>query len=179
MTDPIRKPLTEAWLAELRQRFVSVTARRVPQAHVEDLVQDALGVVYERGVVAQHGVTREGLPGLAWCFQVLRNTIGNFYQKQKTRSREPAIEDQPMAPPVPTPLEALEESQMVELLRSALEEFQARDAQCGRYLLHLAQGMSPQTLAVEESVEAPVLYRRLYRCRAKFRQLLERKGFLS
>ena len=39
-------------------------------------------------------------------------------------------------------------------------------------------GSSPARIAEDEAVEARALYRRIYRCREKLRQLLEKKGVL-
>ena len=39
----------EPWLESLRARLLGVARRRVPQVAAEDLVQDALKVILERG----------------------------------------------------------------------------------------------------------------------------------
>lgn len=169
----------EAWLAQLRRRMVAVAARRVPAADVEDVVQDALRVVAERGVGEDAAVSVEGLPGLAWCFQVLRNTIGNYYQKSRTRrallDRAESAARHAADPPVP--LDSLEANDAARAILEAIESFGPGD--CRRYLASLAGGTSPAELAHAERIEAPVLYRRIYRCRHRLRAALIERGILA
>ena len=87
-------------------RFVTVAARRVESDAVEDLVQDALRIVHEKAGVGP-GTLVDGRPALAWCFQVLRNVIGNHYQRRRS-AESVAVEDQPLADGDATPLERLE-----------------------------------------------------------------------
>ncbi len=173
----VRGPV-EPWLEQLRARFVAVAARRVRHEAVEDLVHEALRVVLERGIRLSGNETVEGLPSLAWCFQVLRNTIGNFYQKDRTRAHHAGRVDAFEQAEAPTPLDALEAEESSRVIRDALRELRSRDGTCGRYLERLAEGADPAQLAAEERLAAPVLYRRLYRCRHKLRALLEQKGVL-
>ena len=64
----------------------------------EDLVQSALGIIMEK---------MQDRPDLAWCLQVLRNVIGNHYQRRRS-AESVAVEDQPLADGDATPLERLE-----------------------------------------------------------------------
>ena len=68
---------TDAWLAALRERFHDVASRRVPYEAVEDVVQEALRVVVEH-LPAQEAEERLSI---AWCFQTLRNVIGDHYRR--------------------------------------------------------------------------------------------------
>jgi len=160
----------DVWLGELRARFVSVARRRLPEDAVEDVVQDALRVVHEKG---------EEHPELPWCFQVLRNTIGNWYQKQRVRSRDLAPEDAAVPRAAPTPLEALEDRELGRVLAESVAALGTTDAGCGRYLERLMAGETPATIAGEEGVDPAVLYRRIYRCRGKLREILIGKGVVT
>ena len=165
----------ECDLALLRERFLSVARRRVDAEALEDIVQRALQVVVENAGDAPV----KHLPALAWCFQVLRNTIGNYYQKRRTDrriERGTAMHDAQSG--LPTPLEALEASEASAAIHAALDALGAGDATCGRYLARLMEGTSPRALAVDEGLIEAVLYRRVYRCRAKLRQILLEKGVL-
>jgi DNA-directed RNA polymerase specialized sigma24 family protein len=170
---------TEAWLARLRERLLAVASRRVPAEAVEDVVQDALRVIVERKV-PETGAMIDDLPGLAWCFQVLRNTIGNYYQKARTRrtwrERESTRAPEPAAP---TPLDALESADATRTILAAIQAMRGDADSCGRYLECLAQGTSPADLARSEGVEPAVLYRRIYRCRHKLRVVLIERGILA
>jgi RNA polymerase sigma factor (sigma-70 family) len=168
----------EPWFRSLRERLLEITARRVPPGVAEDLVQEALSVVLQRGVRAGSFDTVDGLPPLAWSLQVMRNTIGNYYQKARTLSRhvQPLADHDEVPHGDPTPLDALELDESAGLIRETLEDLGGQDGQCGRYLTRLLDGLSPADLARSEGVEAAAFYRRLYRCRQKFRLLLMEKG---
>jgi RNA polymerase sigma factor (sigma-70 family) len=176
-------PLTERerWLGMLRTRFLEIARRRVAAAAVEDTVQEALRVVYERGIVAAAaGQVRmeDGLPPLAWCFQVLRNTIGNHYQRQQHRRHETLSEAHTAASPEPDPLESLEQGELARQLGAALDALALSAPDCARHLRRLLAGATPAALAADEGLAAEPLYRRLYRCRARLRELLIERGVL-
>ncbi len=183
----------QARLGLLRERFMEVALRRVPADVAEDLVQEALLVVVARGREAGFGpsaasagaagpaaalVTEEGqaLPPLAWSFQVLRNVIGNWYQRRETRERWISSAPAPEVPGAGTPLEALEESDALSRLERALRLLADNDPACGRYLRRIVEGAEPSDIAREERVDPAAFYRRLYRCRGKLRELLEQEG---
>ena len=170
----------DAWLKQLRERFVSITRRRVAPDAVEDIVQDAMRVVIERGLSGP-GSMETGEPALAWCFQVLRNVIGNHYQKERVRQRRtgPDVDDLDPHDPAPAPLEALASDEALRVVGDCLAEMAASDAGCARYLRRLVEGLAPRDLAREEDVTEAVLYRRVYRCRLKLRERLERRGYFA
>jgi RNA polymerase sigma factor (sigma-70 family) len=165
-----------AWLEKLRKRFVEVATRRVGESDVEDVVQDAMRVVAEKGL-GPGAEPIEGRPPVAWCFQVLRNAVGNHYRREETRQRRlvssPTAGD---AEPSQRLVEELESVETLRLIEDALDEMRRGDPKCGRYLALLVDGARPQDVAVDEGIEAPVFYRRLYRCRRKLRELLVARG---
>ncbi|MBZ0268844.1 sigma-70 family RNA polymerase sigma factor [bacterium] len=172
----------DEWFAQLRERFLAIARRRVPEDAAEDLVQEALRIVHEKRDLLARADAVDGTPALAWCFQVLRNVIGNFYQRERTRSdadpvalRAALAED---APPV-TPLESLEEREAERRITEAVDELADGAGDCARYVRALLDGLEPAAIAKREGVSAPVLSRRLYRCRAKLRVILERRGVLT
>jgi DNA-directed RNA polymerase specialized sigma24 family protein len=173
---------TEEWFEQLRHRFVAVARRRVPAEAVEDVVQEALAVVFEKGIKIPASGPVEGLPPLAWCFQVLRNVLGNFYQKARTRAgttSDAEVDTLDAADGRPTPLESLQSKEAASLIRDGLRELARIDEVCCRYLQRLLDGLAPADLAAEEDIGAAVLYRRVYRCRGKLRDILESRGVLA
>jgi len=165
------------WLEKLRARFIEVAARRVGESDVEDVVQEAMRVVVEKRIVPGGEVVGE-LPPMAWCFQVLRNTIGNHYGREDTRRRRLVAEEH-SASEVAAPARFAEEMDSRETLRvieDALVEMGRSDPQCGRYLMRLVDDARPQAVAADEGLEPAVFYRRLYRCRQKLRGLLTARG---
>jgi RNA polymerase sigma factor (sigma-70 family) len=166
---------TEAWLAALRRRFQDVAGRRVSRDAVEDVVQDALRVVVEHLRAEEGPATR---PSLAWCFQTLRNVIGDHYRRdRRARGRRADLaEGAVITGSDPDPIEALAAAEVVARVLEALETMASRDGACARYLRQLGAGIRPAELARDERVSEAVLYRRVYRCRQKLRALLEEKG---
>lgn len=174
-------PLDAGWLLDLRARFVSVARRRVQASDVEDIVQDAMRIVIEKHTSGPGSGWVEGLPPVAWCFNVLRNTIGNHYQRTRVRSRilTPLETAGDPASLGATPLEALESEDAVARIHDALASLAAENESCARFLSQLLRGVSPADLASAERLEEAILYRRVYRCRQRLRVLLAEKGVLA
>lgn len=168
----------DAWLARLDLRLREIAGRRVAAGAVDDVVQEAMRVIVEKGP-AQVESARDR-PALPWCFQVLRNCIGNHYQRQRLR-RHGDIAPLQLAAETPTPLEALEQAQLREGLEAAIDDLDRspRGGDCARYLRLTLSGLAPAALARREGLGAAVLYRRLYRCRARLRKFLMQRGIRS
>jgi RNA polymerase sigma factor (sigma-70 family) len=159
-------------LDQLRTQLLAVARRRVPADAAEDLVQDALRIIAERGWPTA-GAEADALPPVAWCLQVLRNVIGNHYQRAQTRRKY--LADGVEADRAVPPLEALERSRRLEIIEGALARL---EGDCGRYLGRLADGAAVKQLAAEVGLAVHALYQRLYRCRAKLREILRQEGVL-
>jgi RNA polymerase sigma factor (sigma-70 family) len=170
----------DPWAANLRARFHEVARRRLPSDLVEDAVQEAMRIILEKGIEPGAGADVEGLPAVAWCFQVLRHTIGNAYRRQRSRGARDASPDDPaaleLASEGPTPLEALQSNEAARSIRRALERLASTDAGCARTLARMLDGASPAELAGREGTDPAILYRRIYRCRQKLRALLLAEG---
>jgi DNA-directed RNA polymerase specialized sigma24 family protein len=165
----------DAWLAALRDRFTGIARRRVQPDDVEDVVQSAMGVVVEKGVTGA-GPQVEGLPPVAWCLQVLRNTIGNHYKRQQTRKKWVAegVETGHLS----APLESRNAAGRVEVIEAALDDMAQTDPQCGSYLQRTVDGVPARDIAAAEGLDADAFYKRLYRCRQKLREILRHRGVL-
>jgi DNA-directed RNA polymerase specialized sigma24 family protein len=161
----------------------------VPASVAEDLAHEALAIIVGRGIDQRVGVagevvraatgagqaSLEDLP-LASCFQVLRNAIGNYYQRRATRERWAVDGAGETEGGTPTPLELLEEREAVLRIELAIRRVESEDGDCGRYLRKVATGADPGAIANAEGIAPAVFYRRLYRCRARLREILEREG---
>lgn len=165
----------EAWYEALRRRFLSVARSRVPDTVLEDIVQDAIRIVHEKGLTGATELV-DGRPRLAWCFQVLRNVIGNYYTKKRERGRLLELNEPVGSGPILSPAEALEQNELGRLIGEALLSMSREDGSCPRYLTAIAEGMRMADLAEREGVEPAILYRRVYRCRARFRKILAGLG---
>jgi len=184
---------------------VDIARARVPEGAVEDVVQDAMTIVFQK-VGARGTRGSDAGPLLPWCFQVLRNVIGNHYQRERTRSQlghaGSAIRSGVAAFTArgrsPTPIEALEASERSRLLHAAIRELSALDEFCGRYFVAIlderkasreatagagsAGGAGDAAGAADDSApEAPASsstpYVRSFRCRRKLRKILLRMGY--
>lgn len=170
-----RENITEAaWLELLRARLVEIAQRRVDASDVDDVVQDALRVIAEKRFGPEDGAAG-GRPELAWCFQVLRNTIGNHYRREETRRRR-LVSTDPDGASGQRFAEELGSHEALALIEDALHEMHRGDPRCARYLSRLIDSAKPHEVASEEGLDPPVFYRRLYRCRKKMRDLLTARG---
>jgi RNA polymerase sigma factor (sigma-70 family) len=163
------------WLVALRTRMVELARRRVQPDDVEDVVQTAMRVVIEKGLQRTEREV-EGLPPIAWCLQVLRNTIGNHYKRQRTQKKwvDSAVE----ADRVSIPIEAMSSAEKLETIEGALAKMMQEDPQCGSYLQRTLDGSSAREIAAEDGLDADAFYKRLYRCRRKLREWLRERGVL-
>lgn len=167
---------TESWSRELRRRFLEVARRRVPETEVEDLVQEAMTTVLSRSSEIEHARLVEGLPPIAWCFTVLRNTIGNYYQRRQRSRNDAGPEPLETLASGVDPAETFEQKELRARIHQAMRTLRSGDEQCWGFLSRLVDGAKPRRLAQDTGLEEAVLYRRLYRCRQKFRRLLEERG---
>jgi RNA polymerase sigma factor (sigma-70 family) len=151
--------------------------RRVGADEAEDLVQSALSIIAERGIDTETASV-DGLPPVAWCFQVLRNTIGNHYKRQRVRRRhmEDAEDLEVVAASAGHHVAAV--SERLRILERALEDLERRDEPCGTLIRRTMDGMTPQEIAEERGLSANAIYQRLYRCRGRLRTMLRERGIL-
>ena len=175
MTNEYEASGSSRWLADLRREFVRLASRRVDADDVEDVVQDAMRVIAEKGIDRGAAPVGDAMP-LAWCFQVLRNTIGNHYQRQRTKQRWTDTNEEVVARAPANAIESLDSGSTLSVIEGALADMAKTDGKCAGYLSRLADGARAGDIADEESVERAAFYRRLYRCRQKLRELLVARG---
>ena len=164
--------LDPRWLAQLRERFAEIAARRVPESAAEDVVHDALAVVLAKGLAEadRHG---QPDPPLSWSFTVLRNVIGNYYQNRRGHE---SVDGMELTDDRPDVLAALTTAERARTIRSAVDDLRRENAECADWLWSLAQGGKVADLARRAQLDPSVLYRRLYRCRRKLAEILRGKG---
>jgi DNA-directed RNA polymerase specialized sigma24 family protein len=180
-----------AWLEQLRVRFIDIARVRVAEGAVEDVVQDAIAIIYQKAPGS--GVSDWSPPELPWCFQVLRNVVGNHYQRERTRRRgdqpgsalHDGLQEFTAARRNPTPMEALEKRERGRILREAIRELATSDTFCGNHFLEILGDHAPSAAdsvadggAEGSTSRASTKYVRLFRCREKLRKILTRRGYL-
>lgn len=169
----------------LRVRFLSLAKQRVQVDHAEDVVQEALKIVFDR-----YGEIKPGPGILIWGLTVLRNVIGNHYQaRNREKERLDFVEEWPAA--AATDADVLSEtmlSQTTDRLLAAIDELGRRFPRCARIfqglLASLEQGGTPNQVSSRAlqlvRQDHPELtrgsfYTALHRCRASLRAVLERE----
>lgn len=176
------EPARETLLAALRVRLLPVAKRRVREEDCEDLVHDGLRIVLEKlGARAVRG------PILIWSYAVLRNVIGNYYQKRRRRGEEVRLQDERLVAPGTSSLtEDGDAPGAAPELARALERLSRQHPRCavlfGLILECLGEIEDPAE-ATREALRrmrmqdgAPTrnaLYVLLHRCRTRLRRLLD------
>ncbi len=168
----------------LRVRFLSLAKQRVQADHAEDVVQDALRIVFDR-----YGEIKQGPGILVWGLTVLRNVIGNYYQaRDRERERLDFVEEFPAE--AATEAEVLGETMLAqtnEHLLSAIDELGQRFPRCAHIfhglLKSLEIGGTPNQVSsramqlVQQDhpdLTSGSFYTALHRCRANLRAVLDR-----
>lgn len=169
---PISEPLDATWLFHLRQRYAEIAARRVPESAVDDVVQDAMGIVLSKGLKEARN---QGLnqPSVRWSFTVLRNVIGNYYQKRREHEQ---LDDLQLSDQRPDALAALTSEERRQTIRSAVDELGQKRPNCAHWLWSLAQGEKAGPLALKAQLDRSAFYRKIYKCRLALAEILRGKG---
>jgi DNA-directed RNA polymerase specialized sigma24 family protein len=173
----------------LRARLLRVAKQRVREDDAPDVVQDALRIVLlkYRARGDQAGI-------LPWSLTVLRNVIGNYYQKADHRKDWISLEHVPsgflarageVAAREADPGNDRAQRQLVERLAAAIRNLSRSHPRCGtifRAILEsLDAGGSPREISARSlekiqqeysDLTRALFYVALHRCRANLRQIL-------
>ncbi len=175
----------------LRVRFLAVVKHRVRADDQEDVVQEAMRVVHSR--LSGRAQQRQTL---AWGFAVLRNVVGNYYQRQRVLNRGEVFDDRlhggicgAAGPDEEGNYGVTHELFMTETSRQvkeAIKILSQRTPRCGiifqRILESLDLGGGPQEVSgralAKLQIEIPdisrsALYVALHRCRERLRVVLD------
>ncbi|MCK4304274.1 MAG: hypothetical protein KAY24_08535 [Candidatus Eisenbacteria sp.] len=173
----------------LRVRLLDVAKRRVRRDDLEDVVQEALRIVHTK-----HATRAVGRGMLVWSMAVLRNVIGNYYQKREKLDRgEPFDErfhgtlDVSRARCHGIPGDNGPEG-AAERILEAISLLARRNPRCGvlfrRIMESLAVGGSPREISQRamdllgqdfEEMSRSGLYVALHRCRNRLREILHER----
>jgi RNA polymerase sigma factor (sigma-70 family) len=151
----------------LRPRFLALAKYRITEEQdAEDIVQETLMVVDEH--LVELG-TVEHL--LAFTGQVMRNKIGNFYQKTDRRSRYQAAwgEASDLAYYIDEELDAAE---LERVILKAIDQLSEKSPICRAILLGLRDGLSPTDLSQQLRLTRSQIDDRVFRCRQTLRRIL-------
>jgi DNA-directed RNA polymerase specialized sigma24 family protein len=173
----------------LRARLLRVAKQRVREDDAPDVVQDALRIVLLKFRA------RGDQPGiLPWSLTVLRNVIGNYYQKADHRKEWISLEHTPseflarageVAARETDPGDDRAQRLLVKRLAVAIRDLSDRHPRCGAIfraiLASLDAGGNPREISSRalETIQQEysdltrgLFYVALHRCRANLRQIL-------
>jgi len=163
----------------LRVRFLQVAKRRVRADDVEDVAQEALGIVHSK--YAKRG---PGGPVLTWGLAILRNVIGNYYQRRERLARGEPFDERRHPAAAEDHGDIVDDEALRDLLE-AIDRLARRQARCAvlfrRIMESLAEGGGPTEVthrAMERlrtdfgEMSRGALYVALHRCRAHLRATL-------
>ena len=169
---------------DLRVRFLSLAKRRVHTDHAEDVVQEALRIVFDR-----YGEIKQGTGILVWGLTVLRNVIGNHYQaRDRERERLDFVDELPNDAACENDvLGAIVLAQTKDTLLVSITELGLRFPRCA-HIFHgllgsMERGGSPNQVSshalhliqkVYPEMTRGTFYTTLHRCRANLRAVMER-----
>jgi len=160
---------------KLHDIFFSLAKRRVRnEDDAEEIVQDALMTIVEK-----HGEQDYQTGFLQWAFGVLRNKIGNYYQKRDRRSKySRAIEDDDVRVKQdqdPNPLDVFTESELRHKMTAAWLQL---NEHCRKLLWMLYRGYSREEIArAFPQYHFKVVNTKIFRCRNYLRRLLRKEGY--
>ncbi|MCP4145342.1 MAG: hypothetical protein GY752_08675 [bacterium] len=174
--------IAEARLFEdLRVRFTTITKRRVQSDNIEDIVQDALKIVFTKYASLEK---ERGM--LVWSLTILRNVIGNFYQsRQRFDDKNVQVDNWQAMNEASVDPSTMETDESTSLLFDAMTELSEKYPKCGTIFSCILNShekgggqreISQRALdAVQEIIpdfKRGSFYTALHRCRAHLRKIL-------
>ncbi len=165
----------------LRVRFLSIAKRRVRADDLEDVVQDALRTVH-----GKYGQRQAAPTMLTWSLAVLRNVIGNYYQRRQRRNGAEAFDEQRHVSVESAAAQAVVagEETVAEALE-AIARLARTDARCAIMFRRILESLELGGVPAEVSrramasmraefgdVSRGALYVALHRCRRRLREIL-------
>lgn len=162
-----------ALLPALRERLARLAKQRLPEASAEDVVQETLETLWRR-----RDQLRDAGHVLPFVFQVLRNKIGNAYQRlDRQRATERPERDCPdnPGPAHAHPYRIVAGAQLERILREAIDRCAAEHELWGRVLRFLSEGKSPAEIhSALGDVPMATVHTRIHRARQRLKEILAR-----
>ncbi len=155
--------LREQVIELLRDGFVLVARRRVGDENAEDIAHDACVTVlqkYESGARAQHFE--------AWAYQILRNKIGNYLQKNRVRRNARGTPDMTVANGSTS-----SDPELKRKIERCLLKMTKMNPRYAQVLTLACQGFTTAEICERCDVSLPNLYVLMNRSRSALRKCLE------
>lgn len=151
---------------------ISALAKHRIEKDYEDVVQETLMVVYEH---LSELMNAEQL--LKFATEVLRNKIGNTYQKRDRRNRYGVAERKSQV--LYNPSELLDLQEALDVLSKALNRLGHLRPRCRDLLLELANGASIDELCEGFDIPRNRIHYQIFRCRRALRSILANEFGIS
>ena len=152
----------EVFFTNVRERIAVVARKRIQGAAYEDVVQETLIILKAKLPELQ---AKENL--MPFVFQILRNCIGNYYQKVKTEQKY--IDFSADA----SDAVRLDENQdWSQILNKAIAHLKKEHERCAKLLEAVMQSAEIQELKSLLNLDEANVYRTLYRCRNRLKEII-------
>lgn len=152
----------EVFFANVRERIAAVAKKRIRGAGYEDVVQEALIII--KAKLPELEDEKSLMP---FVFQILRNCIGNHYQKVRTEQKYIDF-----SADTSHALCFDENQDWSKLLSKAIAHLKRDHARCAQLLEALMRSAEIQELKSLLNLDEANVYRTLYRCRNRLKEII-------
>jgi RNA polymerase sigma factor (sigma-70 family) len=160
-------------ISPIRGRIVRLAQQRIQRDEVEDVVQQTLSTLWEK-----RSSVRDPDQLMPFLFQILRNKMGDSYRRKQSRQKIHVSKPEPLdtlkSSDMTNPELLLEEKELENVLREAIDLCAAENRLWGKILRLLREGKSREEIR-EELGDIPMatVYTRVYRARQTLIKILK------
>ena len=162
----MRKPTSpveeEAFFESLRNRIATVAKKRIRGVAYEDVVQETLIIV--KAKLPELANEKDVLP---FVFQILRNCIGNYYQKVRTEQKYIDF-----SADTSHALRFDENQDWSQILSKAISHLRTDHVRCADLLEAVMRSAEIEELKKLLNLDEANVYRTLYRCRNRLKEII-------
>lgn len=160
-------------ISPIRGRIVRLAQQRLQRDEVEDVVQQALSTLWEK-----RSSVKDPDQLMPFLFQILRNKMGDSYRRKRYQQQMRATKNGPMEllkdSESTNPETLLEEKELENVLREAIDICAAENRLWGKILQLLREGKSREEIRKElGDIPMATVYTRIHRARQTLMKILK------
>lgn len=160
-------------ISPIRGRIVRLAQQRLQRDEVEDVAQQTLSTLWER-----RSSVRDPDHLMPFLFQILRNKMGDSYRRKRYQHQIRVMKTEPMDSlkdsQATNPELLLEEKELENVLKEAIEICAAENRLWGKILQLLQEGKSREEIRKElGDIPMATVYTRIYRARQTLMKILK------